>query len=509
MTIMKYLIQKFLDINAKFDYILMISLFASVLLVLGVVKDFKTLTFFSLILCTFFYLKKRKILTAVLLTSIFLLPFFSPNKYYLVEVIHGSEIFDTSFRAEGYLLGFGINIINLFSALSVLLFFREVVLKKIDLKLKQTLGVITFSAAGFILVGIGSSITHSPFLLTSLVWLAQYSQLFIFALLIFYILVSNIKEVNSFYSVILSSILLQFSLAFLQFFRQSFLGLAIENVTGTWFAVGLDENNAVLRPAGSLAFHNEFALVMLLYLIIILPISLRERKQEYLLGISLAFLSIILSQSRSIWIATSIVLLLTMFTYFKHVKRIAVSIGKKRLILYSSLAIISLSYIIFPRILLSFNSFYEGAGIPFRIQLMTEGVQAFIQNPWLGYGIGTNEYVLHSLFPNGVMSFYPTAVHFGLLQMALEIGVMGTVFFLFPFFYIVRKIILLKINKTKVNIIRSDFQFIFISSSAAIFIYYLFLPHVGIIEFSYLGLIIGFGLSGIVEMKKKYVKKVS
>ena len=39
--------------------------------------------------------------------------------------------------------------------------------------------------------------------------------------------------------------------------------------------------------------------------------------------------------------------------------------------------------------------------------MFSEAVEAIALNPYVGYGVGTNEYVLMSLFPSGIISFFP------------------------------------------------------------------------------------------------------
>ena len=142
---------------------------------------------------------------------------------------------------------------------------------------------------------------------------------------------------------------------------------------------------------------------------------------------------------------------------------------------------------------MSFNLFYEGAGVPIRVKMLQEAGQAFVLSPWIGYGVGTNEYVLFSLFPDGVMSVFPSAVHMGFVQILLEVGVLGLLLFLTPFIFILRSLLLTKIALL-VNSSRIDLRFSFVAGVLVILLYYLFQPHVGIVEFPYLGVILGLGI---------------
>lgn len=490
-------------LRAPENYILLVTLFADLVFLSGIISDFRILTCFCLLIFSALLIKTKNALVASFLTAVFVLPLFKPNKYYLVEVIPGTELLHEGYKVSGYLLGYGLNVSNVFIFLSIVFMLRSIInfRKRFQKSLTHHLLLLIFVIIGFLTVGVLSISTFSPYPVASYVWLLQYSQLFIIPTLMLYIHKKSPKNINLIYAIVLGSVVLQFVLSLWQFAKQASIGLPLELAQGTWFALGLDENNAILRVAGSLAFHNQLALTSLLYGIILFPYWLKTQKTIYGVGLFMVLVIIILTQSRSIWLSTGLTGVIALFMYREIIMKKIKKIFSKKTILYASLLLLSTSYIIFPRLVLSLNAPYEGAGIPFRIRLFREGAEAFLQNPWLGYGIGTNEYVLHSLFPDGVMSVYPTALHMGLMQLALEVGILGCAFFLFPFFYVLRSIINRAIQK-KLN--KKDIlpYFIFIAGIGAVSIYYSLLPHVGIIEFAYLGLILGFGFIGVINYVK-------
>ena len=150
----------------------------------------------------------------------------------------------------------------------------------------------------------------------------------------------------------------------------------------------------------------------------------------------MAALAIILTQSRTIWFALGISGILLFFRHRKQISHSILFLGFKKILLFSAIIIVGLSYVLVPRILLISNIYAEGGQFPTRIEMINEGIEAFLQSPWIGYGIGTNEYILHSLFPDGVMSYFPAAVHMGFLQLMLEIGIFGFSAFIYPIWYI-------------------------------------------------------------------------
>lgn len=470
----------------------------SAFLQIGLIADFRLLTVATGVMILLLNQRLKQLFLSAFLVTLFVLPIFSPNKYYIIEIIPGSEILEPLYKA-GYSLGYGLNIANILIwgsiLLSILIAYRSK--KSIFDLLHLFPASVILTVCGFLVIGLGASLNFSPFKDASIVWLLQYFQLFGVAYLLLYFFKFFSGRQPLFYLTILLSIFFQLFLALRQFLSQSFIGLPIERGFGSFFATGLDELNTLYRVAGSFAFHNQLALITLLLIIIITPKMLRSRSTWYLLGSIAGGVIIVLTQSRSVWIAGSITLLITWKMYAPQLRSWIKSIHGFKIVFYVVALVMFLSWIVIPRLSVSVNAIYEGAGIPARLKLLDEGIQAFLQNPWLGYGIGTNEYILHSLFPNGITTIWPTAIHFGLLQLALEVGVVGVASFLYPFVYVLRYIVNSSLLfKTKIRSKKTqNAHYIFLSGALIFFIYYLFLPHVGIIEFPYLGLVLGYGLA--------------
>lgn len=439
----------------------------------------------------------KNIFVASFLVSIFTLPFFNPNKYYTVLAIRGLKLL-VEFKGD-YLLGYGVNITNIFILLSLIALFRELLLKRqrIALFLQRRNFLIVLSASAFFAVALSSSLKYSPFPEASFVWLVQYMQVFAVAFMTLYLFVKHKRNFALIFPTILTSIFLQSVISFWQYLKQSSVGLSIEFVRiASFFATGLDEINTLFRVAGTFHFPNQLALIMLSMIILLAPYAIRAKNKLYLFGCFLGLTVIVLTQSRSIWIATTLTVIAFLSVYRKDIGQLVKKLGVKRLLLFGAAFFTVLSYIIIPRILLSFNAFYEGAGIPIRLRMIREAAEALWLNPIIGYGVGTNEYLLHSMFPNGVMSVFPSAVHLGFLQLALEVGIAGLTFFLMPYIYILRNLLVRTMTSNKKGA-GLDYKFSFIVGLFVFFVYYLFQPHVGIVEFSYLGLILGFGMISI------------
>jgi hypothetical protein len=287
----------------------------------------------------------------------------------------------------------------------------------------------------------------------------------------------------------------QLFLALKQFISQSLQGLAIEAGRGGWVSFGFDENTAVFRVSGSLLFHNQLGLVTAVVFAIILPYLFTLQRYLPILFLLITLIIIALTQSRSAFLGLTAVLLYSYFYFRTEWANAVNTVGKKRMYMYCIALLVLTSHAIVPRILLLGNFIHEGAGGPYRFRLIQEGSFAFFQSPMLGYGIGTNEYILNSFFPKGTTFTSPAAVHFAPLQLLLEIGIIGLVSFTMPFYIISRRIFIEKfIKSSQLSKEKKDLSFIFLGGVSAFALYYSVLPHVGFIEFSYLGLVFGFGL---------------
>ena len=475
-------------------YIALILGFASCVLLTGIITNFRLLVLLFMILWFFLWVKLKDLVLSSFLTTLFSLQFYAPNKYYIQEIIRGGDML-LPLYGGGYYLGYGANVANIFIVFTLAFLIKEVIQKQAFRSLLSygIVSVVLVCATGFFITGFITSVSKSLFVALSVTWLIQYMQMFLLALLTLSIFLFKRKQFNVVYVVVLCSALFQFVLAGLQFLRQSPIGNPVEQIRGPGsFATGLDEINAIYRVAGSFAFHNQLALIMLIFFIILLPYILKKRYQPHLASLFFIFVTIILTQSRSVWIATGITVLLALRMLRKEIRNFSKRFYWPKIIIYFFVGLTSLSYVIIPRILLSFNAIYEGAGIPIRMRLLSEAFPLFLLRPWFGYGVGTNEYVMSSQNLNSVMFVFPTAAHLGILQLLLEVGLIGVLFFLFPFLYIFRGLV----NAKTTHIHKPDlfgYTFRFIAGSTAFFLYYLFLPHVGIIEFAYLGIILGTG----------------
>ncbi len=375
------------------------------------------------------------------------------------------------------------------------LILRSILVKGVGFVLNNSVKFALSLAIFCFAFGIYTSLVNSPFPELSVVWLLQYMQCFFLAFTVYFIFQTEKKRFKFFYIAVLASLLFQAFVGFLQFFKQASLGLAVEYVkSSNMFSTGLDEIDTLYRISGTLVQPNQLALIVGSLIILLAPYMLSENRKVFWLATLSALSLIVLTQSRAIWLATLLVGIL-FFQYFKdgYLKAVK-SIDSKKVYYYGLFLTLLLLPIIIPRVLLSTNSAYEGAGLPIRLKMLTEGWEAFGYSPLVGYGVGTNEWVLYSLFPDGVMSVFPAPVHLGFLQMLLEVGTIGLVLFLLPFVIIAKSI---KNSVSKRNKKTKLYSFVFRAALILFGVYYVIHPYAGIIEFPYLGLHLGFGFVSV------------
>lgn len=437
-------------------------------------------------------IRLKNIFISCLLVTLYSLLFFQPNKYYPVEILKGYEIIEPSFK-EGFSAAFGLNISNIFVFLSFLLFIRDLIRnqRKTYKSIMKHFWLIFLSASGFFLVGQMSSSRFSPFFGLSIVWLMQYLQLFLVAFLLNYFFIIYIQKKSYIYSLLCVMILFESFLGGWQYIKQSYAGLSIETATGNTFDRGPEENNATFRVSGTFLYHNELGFITGLLVSLILPLIITGKSPIYKFSAIAGLIVILFTQSRSIWLSMSIILIAFIrqhqYEIFRKLNRQTI----RRALIFILCSAPLVSFALVPRVLLSFNAATVGGSITLREKFFSEAAEIFIQNPWFGYGIGTNEYMLHSFFPQGVTAIFPAAVHNAFIQITLEVGLIGLLFLILPFILLFRN----TVNGSKiVSSNKKDIRSAYLFGCLNVLCYYAFQPHVGIIEFPFLGILLGVGL---------------
>lgn len=394
-------------------------------------------------------------------------------------------------QSVDYIQGYGVNLTNIILFITLLILVRQKYLNKKLILINQDVKVVLFFATIFLIIGVSSSAQYAPNLFASLVWLMQYAQAYLVGISVFYWFMNYKSKIKYLYDIIAFTIFVESLLSLVQFIKQSDIGIPIESRhISSFYVSGIDQVNLFFRPFGTFLYANQLALILVISVAILLPYALKYRNNFYIFASILGTIVIIVTQSRSVWVTLVVILFITLNAFSKEVKLLVSKYMTSRLVLYGLVVVGILSIVFVPRIIKSFNLGYEGSGLSIRRDMLNEAKEAISINPWVGYGIGTNEYVLQKLFPQGVMSHFPSAVHTGYVQMVLEVGALGLLSFLAPFYYLFRKSLLLKKSNTEKDPLSLSFKLVM----CILMVYYLVQPYSGSVEFVYLGIFLGFGL---------------
>lgn len=497
------LIRGILNLGGE-SYTLLVFLSADVLFLTKIIGGSAIITaIFLFFLTLILWIKLKDLIICFFLTSVFTFQLYLPNKYY-IQTVFRSEQLQPGFGP--YVLGYGINLENIFLGITTILIIRQLITRRGDLKkfFRSTLFII-LPAFIYIICSLYSSLNYSPYTNLSVTWLVDNTQIFLTALIVYFIYSSDKKLIKLLSAPILSTIALQSVITLVQFARQSWVGLPIESLRANSVYYGAPNAVKLLfRVSGTFGVSNQFALIMVLLLIMIIPRLINQRKPIYLIASVLTITAILLTQSRSGWIALlSVIFIVAIFYKEKSLKLFNI-LGLSRILILSTLIIVITSIVVIPRINQSINIFSIDSSAPFRIEMIKEALIAFTQSSWIGYGIGTNEPTLLKLFPSGYIYNFPAPVHNGYLQMILESGIIGFISFIFPFVIATRSVlnnIFTKGTKELKKI--KEYLFIFASGVTGIALYYLFQPYEGFREFAYLGIILGYGVICIDHFKSQ------
>lgn len=467
--------------------LLIIIGFTFILLIFPFNFKFAVASFMLFLIVLYAYVKNMFL--AAFIVTIISLQFYVPNKSYMVPTLRYQSV-RVGYKID-YVQSYGLTLTNIFVLVTLYTYVRHSKTTPLSKMGKISLG----SGIIFTLLTLINSKNNSPFPELSQVWTIQYFQLYLIAIFTFVALKFHKNGKKQFLTALVATLIFQSCLGYLQFIKQSPIGSSIENSYRTYFASGIDENNALHRITGTFSYDNQFAIISL-SLLLLLTSALTQQSILFLLLMWIQTgVSIILSQSRSVMIAFGMAMLFIYLTNKRLIKNYVYPYYS-RLLVYSLLLLALLSPIIIPRMLLATNIFHKDGSVSLRMKMIAESIVLIRERPFLGYGPGTNEYLLFHNAPEfvnrdqpinlnqiGSMVGFTASVHNGFVSMILETGIVGFIIFCFPLIMLVRKSIIKKQG------------FIYLIGINSWIIYYLLQPHAGIIEFSYIGLLLGYGLS--------------
>lgn len=405
----------------------------------------KTLLLAFFILIVIYYLRLKDFSLSTLFAWIASLPILV-GKNYIVNLIPAITSVDI-----------GININQVLNFMLLLLLIRDIRNKKINIKIDIPLILLSLFQLWMVI----SAITASRFPEISLTYALQgVFHIQGITILIPYIYIRYfLKDKSKFYlffALFISGLMFESIWTIAQYLHKAPLGRSIEAAqSAVLFGYAVDEDIFQFRPLSTFAHANQLAIYLLpLTVWLFSKLYLKPSRVELFI-FTVSVVSLILTWSRSSWISLSLGLLL--LTYILE-KKIGIKLKKRvkqKLLPLLAIGIILFPIIVNPRIQKSFYTFQNKAGGSARIQLMKESMELIREKPLFGTGIGMGVFEGFLFNPGGVLSYFPTIVHHAYVHLALEIGIVGFLLYLWFLIFAIKKAIKkIKLSKEEYNLLK-------------------------------------------------------
>ncbi len=415
-----------------------------------------------------------------------------PGKYYTFDIIEEKDM-HSELAPQGVTEGYGLIASDIFAFFIFCLWIREIFIpwNKPLTKIHQSITsrFITVSWIGFFMIALYSSINFSRLPEFSIFVWFQYLKLPLIFISVKKILTSH----RQFLITLLVGIL---TFQNILGFTQVITGFAANSDNSRFrpsFTVP-EEDSLMPRSTGSFGYGNQFALTITILLFVVLILiaqhhfSRPQTKQHLYIVLSFTVLNLLFAQSRVIWLSMGLLSLIFIMRYKKYFTSIIDKIATGKNGYYFTLVVIISAAVIFPRLFQSRFFFDKYGGGDLRLQMIEEGLIVLQGSPWVGNGLEMCITLMWESISMGYISYFPFAIHFAYLQIALEVGVLGSILLFTPMFTLLwsasKKLIRIE-NKTPFQI----FSLFFV-----IVVYYSFHPLNGRVELPFLGLACGIGL---------------
>ncbi len=284
--------------------------------------------------------------------------------------------------------------------------------------------------------------------------------------------IEKTKLLRTFLFIVILMATVQNFVALGQYLKRSTLGIYIEQSTVIpTFGTGADENSLSFRPIGLQTHANDLANseLSLLFTVAVLLCWLSARKQELpwwfiTIFFGVSGLVLLLTQSRAAYIAIAIGLIVLFLVQKKAVTALLSVLQQKLrpLIPFFILGAIYLVPLVTERLLYSIYSFGFGGGITTRRMLEKQAFALLQAHPF--YGVGPSMFIPAAFKqdPEGIIKWFPESVHNGFLLLLVENGSVAFVFFIGFLYFLVRAIILSRLDSFTKAVIRVGFVSTFI-----------------------------------------------
>jgi O-antigen ligase len=451
--------------------------------------DFKVGLVVTMVFIALLHYVIRNLFLSILIVFIASASFLFPAKTYTFEYASPS-LYRYELLPRGIVESITFSISDVLGFSLVLLFIRQRVSDKLFIAVLNRPVVTAIIASWFVYYACSlyASINYSVFPIFSVDVLMLSGKMVLVFIGIIYLF--SMREKNSFfiYIVLLSILLFQSLVGIVQFGTSFSSSGAIEQK----ILLDVEENIGFSRVSG-ISFHpNSHALTTSLLMLFTLPYVVREKGKKWWVILLFGFINIILSQSRTIWLACIIPALLAFIIHFKSQKEVLMRIaGNKRIISMTLVVMGMFLLIVFPRIGMTSIFFSQEGGGVLRTKMTIEGWELLQQVPWTGYGVGTGVRIFLDKLPNSYATTFPFPVHFALLQIALESGIPGVIAFLIPIVLVAR----LHFGSDLRKRLRDHRTLSIVSCIIVLMVFYSFQPIFTRREYLYIGICIGLGVA--------------
>lgn len=300
----------------------------------------------------------------------------------------------------------------------------------------RKLEVIDYVLIAFVSYGVLSDILVSSNLLLSLLLKkGLFEYLFIYFFVKFMVKDQSLLY-KLFMSLLISLSLFEGFVIIQQFIYSSPIG---NNLEATFsiesFGPGADELYFFFRPIGTFIHANLLGMFLATVMPLLMYLVTKSKKYFLKVTLFLVAVSLVLTLSRSGWIAAVLSFLLILF-YLEYSKKreFKISISAKKLVLYGML-IVPLALYSFPRVVKISNIFQPGSGLDVRIRQADEVLGLISQSPIFGTGAGMSVVKALEVYPKGVFSGFPSEIHNFFMLQAVENGIPYSILF-FTFLFL-------------------------------------------------------------------------
>lgn len=372
-----------------------------------------------------YYYRLRDFRLSVLLTYLTSLIIFTGKKYEIQLIPSG--LYPKVWYPQGYLLSFVVTPALILASVMGIILFRDFVtgnLRVPKFKLYDLALLVYF------LWLVISDIFGSGRPEISVLFSVAYLSFFIFFIYLRSYARIKIGFITILVSIFSALIFFESIVSVQQFIESSPLYKNLESqVSIEEFGTAPDEPQFRFRPVGTFEHANTLGMWMSFWLSVIFVYFYKKGTRSLVLILSLGFVSLVLTLSRSAWLGVMVSFLFSCYVLEKAKKIKPPQVINKYLLRFILGFVVLTVFFIFPRAEKSFNTSNEGGGY-FRYLQIRETLPIIFKNPL--FGVGTGRSVLEGLNfnPQGLYSWAPLAIHNWYLLLLAEHGIPGLLFFI-------------------------------------------------------------------------------